>query len=61
MNLLSNFKESRYANKSFNECVFTDDLKSSESCPKMDVTLATDVGVFAVGRNVRYPPKLYAG
>jgi hypothetical protein len=59
--VLSNFKESRYANKSFNDCIFTKDLKSSESCSKMGAALATNLGVFAVGRNVRYPPKLQAG
>lgn len=38
--------------------VFTIDLKSPESCSKMGIALATNLGVFAVGRNVRYPPKL---
>jgi hypothetical protein len=57
--VLSNFEESRYANKSFTiTFVFTKDLKSSESCSKMVSTLATNMGVFAVGRNVWYPPKL---
>lgn len=34
------------------------DMKSSESCSTMGFILATDVGVFPVGRNARYPPKL---
>jgi hypothetical protein len=57
--VLSNFNESSYANKSFTvTSVFTKDVKSSESCSKMSASLATNVGVFAVGGSGRYPPKL---
>ena len=38
--------------------VYLQEIKSSESCMKKVITLPTNVGVFVVGRIVRYPSKL---